>query len=499
MDREREALLAVISHLQKRSSLENERGHLDVAVCELRQAFAIDDEELGSFSGSSFAFPAVYAAGCKSLAGSSSVSESRDEAKRSSESTDLRPSAVSSKDGNDNSFAKLLSKLHSTTSYFEGCERGSSEYSKRVAKAKAKFDLKLAEKRSSSLSGDSRGHESSFATHRVEVDAVPCAESSPCDSASDSRVQQGTEVSSDCVAQAESLKEVGNMHIKKKDYKEAYNAYTNAIECDPTNAVLYSNRAAALLQMSKFDDAIKDCEKAIEIDPQFIRARERLASAYRNLRMFDAEYATLAQASAMNPGNERLRAETASASERIATASRGEHDAASDIPTAAKSAGAAGTDAGSTDEAIRDFGTGRTPSQDEARSGGEDSSCSRNYDRPRSDESASGNSSGRTSQGQGGTQGFANIFGNLAGGAHDGQAMGLEGLMSAMNAMSGSGAMQQFMNQSGGPPAGMQEMMQGMMQNPDLMRTMMQSVGAMFAGSQGNGSTQPGNSNGGSR
>jgi len=41
---------------------------------------------------------------------------------------------------------------------------------------------------------------------------------------------------------ANQLKDLGNQHFKNKDYEGALKNYSLAIEKDPTNHVLYSNR-----------------------------------------------------------------------------------------------------------------------------------------------------------------------------------------------------------------------------------------------------------------
>ena len=80
-------------------------------------------------------------------------------------------------------------------------------------------------------------------------------------------------------SQAEQLKAKGNALMTSKDYNGAIAAYTSAIALDPTNAVYYSNRAAAHSSSNNHDGAVKDAEKAIEVDSSFVKAYHRLGSA----------------------------------------------------------------------------------------------------------------------------------------------------------------------------------------------------------------------------
>ena len=77
-------------------------------------------------------------------------------------------------------------------------------------------------------------------------------------------------------AQAERLKQQGNSQMSRKEYAEAIQSYTEAIALDATNAVYYSNRAAAHSSLGDHQNAIDDAEKAIETDPKFVKAFSRL-------------------------------------------------------------------------------------------------------------------------------------------------------------------------------------------------------------------------------
>ena len=77
-------------------------------------------------------------------------------------------------------------------------------------------------------------------------------------------------------AEAEKLKAKGNQFMSSKQYDAAISAYDEAIARDPTNAVYYSNRAAAYSSKGSHQDAVENAEKAIELDPSFSKAYHRL-------------------------------------------------------------------------------------------------------------------------------------------------------------------------------------------------------------------------------
>lgn len=85
-----------------------------------------------------------------------------------------------------------------------------------------------------------------------------------------------TSLSADDKAVAEKHKQEGNAYMNGKQYDEAIDAYTKAIERDPSNPVYFSNRAAAHSSKTDHLSAVVDAEKAIELDPKFVRGYSRL-------------------------------------------------------------------------------------------------------------------------------------------------------------------------------------------------------------------------------
>ncbi|CAK7346982.1 unnamed protein product [Dovyalis caffra] len=79
---------------------------------------------------------------------------------------------------------------------------------------------------------------------------------------------------------AEALKSQGNRAVQYKLYSDAIELYSCAISLCENNAVYYCNRAAAYTQVHKYNEAIRDCLKSVEIDPGYSKAYSRLGLAY---------------------------------------------------------------------------------------------------------------------------------------------------------------------------------------------------------------------------
>ncbi|XP_051955534.1 tetratricopeptide repeat protein 1-like [Xyrauchen texanus] len=88
------------------------------------------------------------------------------------------------------------------------------------------------------------------------------------------------------------LKEKGNTQFKSGEHVEAEESYTAALQVCPVcyskeRSILFSNRAAARLHLDKMQDAIRDCSKAIELNPNYVRAILRRAELYEKTDKLD--------------------------------------------------------------------------------------------------------------------------------------------------------------------------------------------------------------------
>jgi tetratricopeptide (TPR) repeat protein len=85
-------------------------------------------------------------------------------------------------------------------------------------------------------------------------------------------------------------KEQGNKCFKSGKNKDALLYYTKGIEADPSNALLFANRAMANLKDENYGDVISDCSTSIKLDPAYPKSFQRRGVAYSKLgKLLEAE------------------------------------------------------------------------------------------------------------------------------------------------------------------------------------------------------------------
>ncbi|GAB5573695.1 RNA polymerase II-associated protein 3 [Prionailurus iriomotensis] len=75
------------------------------------------------------------------------------------------------------------------------------------------------------------------------------------------------------------LKEKGNKYFKQGKYDEAIECYTKGMDADPYNPVLPTNRASAYFRLKKFAVAESDCNLAIALNRSYTKAYTRRGAA----------------------------------------------------------------------------------------------------------------------------------------------------------------------------------------------------------------------------
>jgi len=169
-------------------------------------------------------------------------------------------------------------ELVESKGFFEGLEPGSDEYQEKYEKLKAKF----LEKHKASTVFDADG------------------ETTPVGGDGDLRAEADEEL-------AMKHKEDGNEFLKRKEFEKAVEAYSSAIDANPTGPhshIFYANRAAAYMQMQELEKCADDCTMAVTLDPSYVKAYIRLASATQKLGRTEEAKENANRALELEPENE---------------------------------------------------------------------------------------------------------------------------------------------------------------------------------------------------
>ena len=101
-----------------------------------------------------------------------------------------------------------------------------------------------------------------------------------------------------------------NNFFKNNNYDQAIVEYTKLLEFDPENknfmSIILTNKALCQKKLGNNMDALKDVDKAIELNPNYPTAYIRRALIYEEFRMFDDAKADLSKAKELDPNNSKI-------------------------------------------------------------------------------------------------------------------------------------------------------------------------------------------------
>jgi len=103
------------------------------------------------------------------------------------------------------------------------------------------------------------------------------------------------------------LKATANEHFMKKEHNAARELYTQAIELNPDNHVLYANRSACHLTEEAYGSAIADAAKSIELMPSYVKGYYRRGCAYISLCKYKEALADFRQVCKLAPKDKMAR------------------------------------------------------------------------------------------------------------------------------------------------------------------------------------------------
>ncbi|RLN91322.1 hypothetical protein BBJ28_00011678 [Nothophytophthora sp. Chile5] len=110
------------------------------------------------------------------------------------------------------------------------------------------------------------------------------------------------------------LKAIGNEFFKEGNYPEAIEAYSQALDVAPHEAVLYGNRATCQLKLKEFDLAREDAEEAMDEDGgETVKYYRLLSEALMGLKEYDQAKEICDEGLDLDPKDEILSARRRSA------------------------------------------------------------------------------------------------------------------------------------------------------------------------------------------
>ncbi|KAL6616188.1 hypothetical protein ACP70R_038458 [Stipagrostis hirtigluma subsp. patula] len=114
--------------------------------------------------------------------------------------------------------------------------------------------------------------------------------------------------------QANDAKAEGNRLFAAGQYDEALSQYEMALQiaaelesAEDTRSACHSNRAVCFLKLGKYDETIKECTKALELNPSYLKALLRRAEAHQKLEHYDEAIADMKKVLELDPSNEQAK------------------------------------------------------------------------------------------------------------------------------------------------------------------------------------------------
>ncbi|XP_065022529.1 uncharacterized protein LOC135586839 isoform X2 [Musa acuminata AAA Group] len=98
----------------------------------------------------------------------------------------------------------------------------------------------------------------------------------------------------------------GDDAFRKKDYQMAVDAYTQAIDLDPNEAALLSNRSLCWIRLGQGEQALADARACRALRPDWAKACYREGAALRLLQSFDEAASAFYEGVKLDPENKEL-------------------------------------------------------------------------------------------------------------------------------------------------------------------------------------------------
>ncbi|XP_076931532.1 uncharacterized protein LOC143596707 [Bidens hawaiensis] len=116
------------------------------------------------------------------------------------------------------------------------------------------------------------------------------------------------------LVQMNEAKVEGNKLFGEGLYEEALLKYDYAIQFAPEmpssseiRSICHNNRATCFFKLGKYEDTVKECSKALELNPTYLKALIRRGEAHEKLENYDEAIADMKKILELDPSNNQCR------------------------------------------------------------------------------------------------------------------------------------------------------------------------------------------------
>ncbi|XP_042515729.1 tetratricopeptide repeat protein 1-like [Macadamia integrifolia] len=142
----------------------------------------------------------------------------------------------------------------------------------------------------------------------TEEQPAPPKDDSYKDALTDEQLQQRA------LSQANDVKAEGNQLFGSGQYEDALSKYELALQLAAEipsaielRSMCHANRAVCFSKMGKYDETIKECTKALELNPSYMKALLRRAEGHEKLEHFEEAIADMKKILELDPSNDQAR------------------------------------------------------------------------------------------------------------------------------------------------------------------------------------------------